>query len=136
MVKLSKLEMFYCLNMKTTIPERISIVKQELGIVEDTEFGKLCGMSKSVANQIQSGLIKSFAPRYAYKLEENTGFSARWMMLGEGSMKLDPSIRQAVKVMEAMSESRRKDAVKIITPLAEPDGDSGASHTQKKQATQ
>lgn len=122
--------------MKTTIPERIALVKQELGIVEDTEFGKLCGMSKSVANQIQSGLIKSFAPRYAYKLEENTGFSARWMMLGEGSMRLDPSIRQAVKIMEAMSESRRKDAVKIITPLAEPDGDSGSHHSPKKQASQ
>lgn len=122
--------------MKTTIPERIAIVKQELGIVEDTKFGKLCGMSKSVANQIQSGLIKSFAPRYAYKLEENTGVSARWMMLGDGPMRLDPSIRQAVKIMETMSESRRKDAVKIITPLAEPDGDSGAPQAQRKQATQ
>lgn len=122
--------------MKTTIPERIAIVKQELGIDEDTEFGKLCGMSKSVANQLRSGLIKSFAPRYAYKLEETTGFSARWIMLGDGPMKLDPSIRQAMKIMEAMSESRRKDAVKIITPLAEPDGDSGDPQTQRKQATQ
>ncbi|MDP2688196.1 MAG: hypothetical protein Q8O62_13305 [Aequorivita sp.] len=92
-------------------------------------------MSKSVVNQLKTGLMKSFAPRYAYKLEENTGFSARWMMLGDGSMRLDPSIRQAVKIMEAMSENRRKDAVKIITPLAEPDGDSN-SKPQHKQATQ
>ncbi|MFH2134460.1 MAG: hypothetical protein ABII81_04680 [Pseudomonadota bacterium] len=122
--------------MKTTIPERIALVKEELGIVEDTEFGKLCGMSKSVVNQLKSGLMKSFAPRYAYKLEENTGFSARWMMLGDGAMRLDPSIRQAVKIMEAMSDSRRKDAVKIITPLAEPDGDSSSSSLTKKQAIQ
>jgi len=41
-----------------------------------------------------------------------------------------------VKIMETMSESRRKDAVKIITPLAEPDGDSEAPTHQKKRATQ
>ena len=80
--------------------------------------------------------MKSISPRYAYKLEENTGFSARWIMLGEGPMVLDPSIRQAVKIMEAMSESRRKDAVKIITPLAEPDGDSDTPAHQKKRAIQ
>ena len=122
--------------METTIPERIAIVKQEFGIVEDTEFGKLCGMSKSVVNQLKTGLMKSFAPRYAYKLEENTGFSARWMMLGDEPMRLDPSISQAVKIMETMSESRRKDAVKIITPLAEPDGDSDTPTHQKKRAIQ
>lgn len=107
--------------MKTTIPERIAIVKDKLEITEDTEFGKLCGMSKSVVWQLQTGAMKSFAPRYAYKLEEATGFCARWMMLGDGPVMLDASIRQAVKIMEAMSENRRKDAVKIITPLAEPD---------------
>lgn len=121
--------------MKTTIPERIAIVKEELGIIEDTEFGKLCGMSKSVVGQLKSGLMKSFAARYAYKLEENTGFCAKWMQLGEGPLKLDPSIRQAVKIMEAMSENRRKDAVKIITPLAEPDRDS-ESAPQSRQARQ
>jgi len=122
--------------MKTTIPERINMVKQELGIAEDVEFGKLCGMSKSVVHQLKGGMIKSISPRYAYKLEENTGVSARWMMLGEGPMMLDPSIRQAVKIMETMSESRRRDAVKIITPLAEPDGDSEAPSHQKKRSAQ
>jgi hypothetical protein len=68
----------------TTIPQRIEIMKNHLGIVEDVEFGRLGGMSKSVVNQLQTGSIKSFAPRYAYKLEDKTGFSARWIMLGEG----------------------------------------------------
>lgn len=109
----------------TTIPERIEIVKIALCIQEDIEFGKLCGMSKSVVNQLKSGKMKSFAARYAYKLEENTGFCAKWLQIGEGPQRSDPDIRQAVKIMEEMDLPRRKMAVKVIAPLAEPDGDNG-----------
>lgn len=115
----------FCTMSKTTIPERIEIVKQALGIKEDAEFGRLCGMSKSVVNQLKVGKMKSFAARYAYKLEENTGFCAKWLQLGEGMERFDPDIKQAVKIMEVMNPARRKDAVKIIAPLAEPEGNGG-----------
>lgn len=115
---------FYTMR-KPTIPERIEIVKTELKIAEDVAFGKLCGMTKSVVNQLKSGKMKSFAARYAYKLEENTGFCAKWMQLGEGPERIDMDIKQAVKIMETMKPARRKDVVKIITPLAEPEGNGG-----------
>ena len=120
--------------MKTTIPERIAIIKNELGITADTEFGRLCGMSKAVVGQLKTGTVKTIAARYAYKLEENTGFCAKWIQIGEGSMKLDKEIKQAIKIMESMGENRRKDVVKIITPLAEPDGNNGdgEAHPQKR----
>jgi len=111
----------------TTIPERIDLVKKQLQITEDAEFGKKCGMSKSVVNQLKSGKMKSIAPRYAYKLEDNCGICARWLQLGEGEMMFDPDIKQAEKIMAEMTPARRKDAVKIITPLAEPNGDNGDS---------
>jgi hypothetical protein len=109
--------------IKTTIPERIAIIKKELGIATDIEFGKLCGASKAVVGQLKNGTVKSLAARYAYKLEENTGFCAKWLQLGEGPMMLDPAISKAIKIMEAMSSHRRNDAVKIITPLVESDGE-------------
>jgi hypothetical protein len=104
---------------RPTIPERIEIVKKELNITEDVQFGKLCGMTKSVVNQLKTGKMKSFAARYAYKLEENSGFCAKWLQLGEGPQKLDPDIKQAMKIMESMRPPRRKDAVKVVSSLTE-----------------
>jgi hypothetical protein len=80
--------------MPPDIPRRIEIMKKHLGITEDVEFGRLCGMSKSVVNQLMGGQIKSVAPRYAYSLEEKTGFSARWIMLGDPPERVDVSQAQ------------------------------------------
>ena len=58
-----------------------------LKIEGQTEFGSLCGASRSTVNQWLSGNIKKIDPRYAFKLEDNTPFSARWIMLGGGKIK-------------------------------------------------
>lgn len=118
---------------KTTIPERIELIKKQLGIVEDVEFGKRCGMTKSVVNQLKTEKMKSVAARYAYKLEDSDGICARWFQLGEGSMLFDPDIRRAEKIMSQMTPARRKDAVKIIAPLVEQESSSGEPY---KHATQ
>ncbi len=72
--------------MKTTT-ERVEYMMQTLGIEGQTEFGLLCGASRSTVNQWLSGRIKNIDPRYAFKLEDSTPFSARWIMLGEGKIK-------------------------------------------------
>ena len=72
--------------MKTTA-ERVEYMMQALKIKEQTEFGLLCGASRSVVNQWLSGRIKNIDPRYAFKLEDSSAFSARWIMLGEGKIK-------------------------------------------------
>ena len=72
--------------MKTTA-ERVEYMMQELKIKEQTEFGLLCGASKSVVYQWLTGRIKSIDAKYAFKLEDSTTFSARWIMLGEGKIK-------------------------------------------------
>ena len=72
--------------MKTTA-ERVEYLMQALKFKEQTEFGLLCGASKSVVYQWLTGRIKSIDAKYAFKLEDSTSFSARWIMLGEGKIK-------------------------------------------------
>jgi DNA-binding transcriptional regulator YdaS (Cro superfamily) len=72
--------------LKTT-SERVTYMMATLKIEGQTEFGSLCGASRSTVNQWLSGNIKKIDPRYAFKLEDNTPFSARWIMLGEGKIK-------------------------------------------------
>ena len=71
--------------MKTTA-ERITYMMTTLKIKEQTEFGNLCGASKSVVYQWLTGRIKNIDARYAFKLEDATKFSARWIILGEGKI--------------------------------------------------
>ncbi len=72
--------------MKTTA-ERVEHMMKTLRIEGQTEFGLLCGASRSTVNQWLSGRIKNIDPRYAFKLEDSSAFSARWIMLGEGKIK-------------------------------------------------
>jgi hypothetical protein len=72
--------------LKTTA-ERVKYMMVTLKIKEQTEFGNLCGASKNVVYQWLSGRIKSIDARYAFKIEDSTEFSARWIMLGEGKIK-------------------------------------------------
>lgn len=59
----------------------------ELG-VDQVEFGRLAGASKSVVSQWLSGGIKSINPKFAYSIEKNCGYSAQWVMTGDGEKKL------------------------------------------------
>ncbi len=70
-----------------TAAERIAYMMEALKIKEQTEFGLLCGASKSVVYQWLTGRIKSIDAKYAFKLEDSTHFSARWIMLGQGKIK-------------------------------------------------
>ena len=55
--------------MKTTA-ERVKHMMETLNINNQTEFGNLCGASRSVVNQWLAGSIKYIDARYAFKLEE------------------------------------------------------------------
>jgi phage repressor protein C with HTH and peptisase S24 domain len=79
------------MNITMSTPaERIEKIMRILGIKENVEFGRLAGASKSVVGQWLSGQIKSISPEYAYNIQENTGYNAKWVMLGTGPEKLSP----------------------------------------------
>lgn len=67
--------------------ERVKHMMEALNINNQTEFGNLCGASRSVVNQWLAGSIKYVDARYAFKLEDTTPFTARWIILGEGNPK-------------------------------------------------
>jgi hypothetical protein len=72
--------------LKTT-SERVIYIMQALKIEGQTEFGHLCGASRSTVNQWLSGKIKNIDPKYGFKLEENSPFNAKWIILGEGKIR-------------------------------------------------
>lgn len=75
------------INNMSTPAERIEKIMRILGVKENVELGRMAGASKSVVGQWLSGQIKSIAPEYAYNLQDSTGYSAKWIMLGTGPEK-------------------------------------------------
>ena len=72
--------------VKTTA-ERVQYMMNEMNISCQSEFGKLCGASRSVVYQWITGRIKNIDARYGFKLEDSSPFNARWIILGEGNPK-------------------------------------------------
>ena len=72
--------------MKTT-SERVKYMMSEMNISCQAEFDKLCGASRSVVYQWLTGKIKNIDARYGFRLEDNSPFNARWIILGEGNPK-------------------------------------------------
>lgn len=68
---------------KTDFPARISCVMDTLAL-NQSELAKKAGASKSMVSQWLSGLIKSISPKYAFNLQRTTGYSAEWLMTGDG----------------------------------------------------
>lgn len=68
----------------TTVWDRIQAIKETIGIKTDAEFGRVAGASKAVVNQWKNGLIRTISANYAYSIQDKTGFSARWIMTGQG----------------------------------------------------
>lgn len=86
---------------------RIQKMMDFLGIEEQVVFADLAGASRSVVNQWLTGKIKSIDARYAFKLQDSTGFNAKWIMLGEGAvMKAgdDPFLNQLILFYNELSD--------------------------------
>lgn len=105
--------------MIPSIPERLQRIKDELGITEDTELAKMAGASKSMVNQWFSGRIKSISAQYAYKLEENTGFTSRWIQLGEGQERISKAIVHTIASMQLMEPQQQYLAARLVDQIVE-----------------
>lgn len=107
--------------MKPSIPDRLDRIKLELGIKEDVELAKQAGASKSMVNQWFTGGIKSISAIYAYELEKNTGFSARWIQLGDGPARLGKEIVETVQKMSVMQPEQQYLAARLVDQIAQLD---------------
>ena len=68
--------------------ERLALVQTHLGDETQVALYRASGASSSVVNQWFSGSIKSIHPRFAFKIQADTGISAEWLILGTGPMML------------------------------------------------
>ena len=107
-------------TMKPTIPERIARIKAELNIDEDVALAKIAGASKAMVNHWLSGRVKSIAPQYAYRLEEKTGFSAKWIQLGEGEPRTSQAIVHTIVMMQMMEPEKQYLVARLVDQIAEP----------------
>jgi hypothetical protein len=84
--------------------DRVEIIKKALRLKADTEFYRLAGADKGLGGQWKSGKVQMIGAEYAFKIQDKTGFQARWIMLGEGKSRGpddDPLIVETVGYMRA-----------------------------------
>jgi transcriptional regulator with XRE-family HTH domain len=112
-------------TMKITVPERLNQIKQAMGIDEDVQLAKLAGASKSTVNQWFSGGIKTITAEYAYRLEEKTGFSAKWIQLGDGPPRISQAIIHTIEAMKVMCPEQQYLVARLVDQVAKPTGEAG-----------
>lgn len=75
------------------LTDRLDLIYKERPDLEgdrgQTGLVKASGASKSVVNQWLQGEIKSMNLKYALEIERALGYSHIWLVLGEGSPKVD-----------------------------------------------
>ena len=104
--------------MKTDTPKRVQKMMDELEI-NQVEIGKLAGASKAMVNHWLTGKVESVAAEYAYNLEARAGYSARWIMLGDGPERVDKTVISVVKLMEGMTAQEREQLYRIGKTLGD-----------------
>lgn len=110
-------------DMKKTLPERITAIKEALGIKFDSELAELCGVSKqAVYGWVHDGKTPGKKPAQA--LEEKFGIRAEYFRYGRGHMdsgalSADELNRTLIAMMEeAEGEERTKlasDYIKVLS---------------------
>lgn len=107
-------------TMNPSLPDRLRQIKDELGLTEDAQLAKLTGASKSIVHQWLTGRIKSISAKYAYKLEEKTGYSAKWIQLGDGPPRFSQAMVHTIETMKAMCPEQQYLVARLADQVAEP----------------
>lgn len=63
-------------------------VKEARGKLTPAAFSRLIGVTRSALSQIESGSIKYLKAETAFKMQDASGFSARWLALGQGQKRV------------------------------------------------
>jgi len=69
-----------------TISERINEVFQASGLTQDA-FGQKIGVSKAAVCKWTTGVVKNLRNNHLFAIEDNFGYSARWIATGKGPKK-------------------------------------------------
>ena len=72
--------------MPHTLRDRLIEIADSLG--NDAEFARIAKVSRSAVSQWRTGEVKALKAMSAVNIQERTGYSARWLVLGIGPKKL------------------------------------------------
>jgi len=67
-----------------TLSERVQKILDETPDLDQPGLAKIAGVTKGTVNQWLDGKIKSMKLEYAARIQKRLGFSAVWLVLGEG----------------------------------------------------
>ncbi len=91
--------------MKTTAADRIKRIRDELEMTLQ-EFGALLGVTKAAAHQWESGATKSIKPEILFLLQRTTGYSAEWVVTGDGPIRIDTKLVSSSKSQLGIADAR------------------------------
>jgi len=112
-------------SLASRVREATEAAKQEGHSV--ASIASICGISPQAVYQWLDGRTKSIDGANLAELAAISGYNPLWIAKGRGEKCDSRAIRQAIKIMRQMTPDRQVDAVKIITPLAEPDNGNKAT---------
>lgn len=69
-----------------TLRDRLIEIADELG--NDAEFARIAKVSRSAVSQWRAGDVKALKALSAVNIQERTGYSVRWIVLGLGAKKV------------------------------------------------
>lgn len=106
---------------KTTLAQRLQTVMDAMGW-NQTELAKAAKTTRqSVSNWMLqvSGVKGNIDPRFAWNIEDETRFSARWIVYGEGPPRLQIASPIDAKLLDAISKlpEPRKRALALALDL-------------------
>lgn len=85
--------------------DRVEQIKRELGLKTDTEFYKLAGVDKGMGAQWKSGQVQTIGADYAFRLQDKTGFQARWIMFGAGEERICREHRTIIAALPLLDKA-------------------------------
>lgn len=106
---------------KTTLSQRLQTVMDAMGW-NQTDLAKASKATKqSVSNWMHqvSGVKGNIEPRFAWNIEDESRFSARWIVYGEGPPRLQLASPIDAKLLDAISKlpEQRKRALALALDL-------------------
>lgn len=106
---------------KTTLPQRLQTIMDAMGWSQ-ADLGRAAKASRqNVTNWMTevSGKKKNIEPRFAWNLEDETRFNARWIVYGEGPARMEIADPIDAKLLQAISRlpAERKRALSLALDL-------------------
>jgi hypothetical protein len=107
----------------SSLRDRLIEIADEFG--NDAEFARIARVSRSAVSQWRKGDVKALKALSAVNIQERTGYSVRWLVLGIGpkklSGKLDISLLQDNKTKDMSRVQERHKLLVIVKAFLDTD---------------